>query len=309
MPQISQIFTDFKQPLVVLSKKIIATIFCKYLNVVDLCTNYKKSVLSIFFIVLCFSSFAENSDSCIVKLNKRYFKSYLKNTKDFFISPIKWNNNQWFTFIGFVGITEIIMSEDLNIQQYSQKIRSTRTDNIVKYGFEPFGSGIYSMPLMAAFISHGLISKNKRGLRVGLLGIEAYLLSGVFVNIPKYLFNRHRPYHDKPSDPYIFDGPFTGDYYRSFFSGHTTSVFAVATIVASEYDDKPLVPILCYSIATLSGYSRINDNKHWASDVFGGAVFGYVIGRLIYKNGCDKIKIIPSQTSKYSGVSIFYNLN
>lgn len=269
----------------------------------------KKYLLLILIFIFCNKIFAENPDSCIVKLNKKYLKSYLKNSKDFFISPIKWNNNQWFAFMGFVGVTLVIMNEDQDIQKFSQKIRSTQTDNIAKHGFEPFGSGVYSMPIMAAFISHSLLSKNKRGLRVGLLGIEAYLLSGAFVNIPKYLFNRHRPYHKNTPDQYVFEGPFAGDYYRSFFSGHTTSVFAVATIVASEYNDKPIIPVICYSIATVSGYSRINDNKHWASDVFAGAVFGYAIGKLIYNNGCNKIKILPAQTSRYSGVSIFYNLN
>ena len=272
--------------------------------------SFRLLIHSLFLIVVLSNNiFAEKADSVEFRMNKKYFKSYLTSTKDFFISPLKWKQNDWFKFIGFVGITEIMMSEDMNIKEFSQRTRSSTTDNIAKHGFEPFGSGVYSMPLMAAFITHGLISKNKRGLRVGMLGIEAYLLSGVFVNIPKYLFNRHRPYQKNTPDQYVFDGPFTGDYYKSFFSGHTTSVFAIATIVASEYQDKPIIPVLCYSIATIAGYSRINDNKHWASDVFGGAVFGYVIGKMIYKNGSQKMKIVPTQTSRYSGVSIFYNLN
>src|SRR6185369_1691468 len=72
--------------------------------------------------------------------------------------------------------------------------------------------------------------------------------------------------------------------YNSFPSGHTIAAFAAATVFAREYKDKPIVPIIAYSAATLIGLSRITENAHWISDVFAGAAIGYFTGRLIVHN-------------------------
>jgi len=38
---------------------------------------------------------------------------------------------------------------------------------------------------------------------------------------------------------------------------------------------------LAYGIATLTALSRVNDNAHWASDIFFGAVIGYFTAKAI----------------------------
>ena len=67
-------------------------------------------------------------------------------------------------------------------------------------------------------------------------------------------------------------------------SGHTTSIFTIATVVAYEYSDKLWVQILAYSIATMTALSRTYDNVHWSSDIFVGAAFGFAMGKLIVKS-------------------------
>jgi len=53
----------------------------------------------------------------------------------------------------------------------------------------------------------------------------------------------------------------------------------VATVFASVYKDKPWVGVLSYGIATGVALSRLNDDKHWASDVFIGAALGFAGGK------------------------------
>jgi membrane-associated phospholipid phosphatase len=48
-----------------------------------------------------------------------------------------------------------------------------------------------------------------------------------------------------------------------------------------QYRDKPAVPVISYSAATLVGISRLTEQKHWASDVFAGALIGYLCGRQV----------------------------
>ena len=111
----------------------------------------------------------------------------------------------------------------------------------------------------------------------------------------KMLSGRQRPYYYNPNqveaEP-TFHGPFykggrdvNGTKLNSSFpSGHTTVAFAAATVFALEYKDKPFVPILSYSLATLIGLSRITENKHWITDVFLGAVLGYYTGKQVVNN-------------------------
>ena len=51
-----------------------------------------------------------------------------------------------------------------------------------------------------------------------------------------------------------------------------------------EYRDKPLIPILSYSAASLIGLSRLTENKHWATDVLVGAMLGYLSGKQVVNN-------------------------
>lgn len=261
---------------------------------------------------------AQNSDTIHSKVsfNKHYLKSYLTDTRNLLISPSKWDNKDLIIFSTTCVALGGLFTQDAKIQEFSQTLRTPTLDSISKYGFEPWG-GIYSMSTMALFYLHGTIFKNERSKRVSMLGVKTFLLSGILVQIPKHLFNRNRPYHGDYPDPMVWKGPIPPDfeketlkhyYKKSFFSGHTTSIFSVATIVATEYRDKPVVPIICYSIAGLTGISRIYDNKHWATDVLGGAIFGFAIGKLIYNENNWKINIIPFKNNESQGLTMVYSL-
>ena len=63
---------------------------------------------------------------------------------------------------------------------------------------------------------------------------------------------------------------------KAFPSGHTTVAFAFASVVAAEHPWYLGVP--AYALASLTGYSRINDNAHWLHDVVFGATLGISYG-------------------------------
>ena len=66
---------------------------------------------------------------------------------------------------------------------------------------------------------------------------------------------------------------------RSFPSGHTATVFATATVVKEHFGWKAGIP--AYAVAAYVGASRIQDNKHYLSDVAFGATLGIVAGRTV----------------------------
>jgi membrane-associated phospholipid phosphatase len=95
----------------------------------------------------------------------------------------------------------------------------------------------------------------------------------------KQLTHRPRAGQLIPSDATKWYGPFHGHKYDAFPSGHTMRIFAVATVLAGLYDDHNWVGITAFSLAGYTAFSRLVSGEHWPSDVFAGALLGYVVGR------------------------------
>jgi membrane-associated phospholipid phosphatase len=63
--------------------------------------------------------------------------------------------------------------------------------------------------------------------------------------------------------------------YNSFPSGHTATAFMTATMLHKEYEGiSPWFSIGGYTLATLTGVSRVLNNRHWLTDVLAGAAIG-----------------------------------
>ena len=100
-----------------------------------------------------------------------------------------------------------------------------------------------------------------------ILGAESVLVNqGV-----KRLFKRGRPAFEG-SRPHRLRTPST----TSFPSGHASAAFCAAVILSGE---QPAWAPLWYGLAATVALSRPYVHIHHASDMVGGAVIGYVIGR------------------------------
>lgn len=99
----------------------------------------------------------------------------------------------------------------------------------------------------------------------GVNHTRALFISGGITQAMKLTIHQRRP---DQSDDYAFP------------SGHASSAFATATSLAYAYGFKAALP--AYAMATLTGLSRISDDKHWASNVVAGAFLGIIWGRATY---------------------------
>jgi hypothetical protein len=81
------------------------------------------------------------------------------------------------------------------------------------------------------------------------------------------------------------------------------NAFSIATVYAMEYKDKPWVPAIAYSAASLVGLSRIVQNKHWTTDVLVAATLGYLDGRQVVNNYHRYEKLKSQQTKKKGSLS------
>ena len=70
---------------------------------------------------------------------------------------------------------------------------------------------------------------------------------------------------------------------NSMPSGHTAQAFVSATLLDMEYrDTSPWISVAGYMCAVSTGFLRVANNHHWASDVFIGAGIGMASVKLVY---------------------------
>ena len=87
-----------------------------------------------------------------------------------------------------------------------------------------------------------------------------------------------------PSKTFIGRERPDGSEYVSFPSGHTATAFACAHLLHKEYGElSPWISVVGYSMATVTGVTRILNNRHWLSDVLFGAGIGILSTELSYK--------------------------
>lgn len=235
--------------------------------------------------------------------DKAYLVSYLEDTRDIAISPLNWQKKDWLTFAGITATGAFLYTQDEEIRDFFQKNRTDFGDDFSHYFADPLGKGIYIAGLTAGMYVYGELNDNQKAKMVSLEGAKAFVLTAGATYTFKLLFHRERPTALTP-DAYVWNGPSFSFDDLSFPSGHTSVAFAVATVYAEEYSNIKWVPITAYSLATVVGLSRINDDKHWASDVLFGAALGWSIGKLVANKNNWGVTIEPVQTARYTGVGL-----
>lgn len=104
--------------------------------------------------------------------------------------------------------------------------------------------------------------------------LAAFLVSALFAQILKNIFAMPRPrefFH--PGDYLYFIPDVTLNGHASFPSGHSTSVFALATMLAIFERNKNL-NVLYLLVGVAVGYSRIYLGQHFLTDVLMGSFLG-----------------------------------
>lgn len=112
--------------------------------------------------------------------------------------------------------------------------------------------------------------------------------AGVLTTGIKYAVGRYRPSQSDSNTR--FDLLRMDD--SSFPSGHTAVAFALASSLSRETADS-WSDVLLYSGAFLTAAARINDNRHWLSDVVGGAAIGYFAGYMATREHRLPVAAVP----------------
>lgn len=181
---------------------------------------------------------------------------------------------QWWHGAVVLGGLSALMLLDEPAQQFAQDNRSGRS-NSAAGTFRHFGQPEVYGPVTLGLLGTGLISGNAEFTRSGARLATTLALVGAATGLGKLALGRPRPSESLDADGYI---PFSGQ--EAMPSGHTAVAFAMATALGDDID-RTWARVGLYTIATGVAWSRVNDNRHWMSDVAAGAVLGVVSARVV----------------------------
>jgi hypothetical protein len=250
-------------------------------------------------------------------LERRFLTNILRDQRAIWTSPfhIERGDAKWLVPFG-LSTAALLATDHRSASELAENGDNQNRLKISRY-ISRGGSFYTTGGITAAFYLIGRASGNARARETGLLGAESLIDSSIVAQALKFTTQRPRPRQDDASGEF-FDGG------NAFPSGHATSAWSVATVVAYEYGQhRPLVRFGAYGLATAVSLSRYTGRNHFLSDVFVGSAIGYGIGRYVYrthhdpsldsdvgetKNTGAHSKLIPLTSPLFSRASRSYGL-
>jgi len=253
---------------------------------------YRHFIPLVFFITCVFSLSAQEKKKEITapetakerQLEKKQeaklysIRQFAHETSLFVKQPTKWAGRDWLK----VGI---ITSATIAVMPFDESItNSTQGRQRYYYSVPVEGGRIYGEwysigGVAGMFALYGLIAHDTAAKKIAIELLQAGLYSEIVTTVLKIAFGRERPVSTQHAFTYH---PFTVfDYnFQSMPSGHTTSAFALSTIM-SRHAHSTALKILAYIPAGFTMFSRIYQHKHWLSDEILAAAIGYFAGNWV----------------------------
>jgi membrane-associated phospholipid phosphatase len=223
-------------------------------------------------------------------LEKRFFKNILHDQRAIWTSPFRLGRGdaKWAVPLGLS--TAALLATDQETDEFGRGRRRISLSRDVSLAGSTYGTA----GVAAAFYLAGRATGNARARETGLLGGEALIDGGIVFSVLKNVSQRQRPDHDEGQGEFFEGG-------HSFPSGHATSAWALATVIANEYRDRRAVQIGAYGLATAVSVSRFTGRNHFLGDVLVGSAIGYGIGRYVYRTHHDPALDSPDgQTTRHT---------
>jgi membrane-associated phospholipid phosphatase len=182
---------------------------------------------------------------------------------------------RWYEAGGALAGVLALMLVDEPVQRFAQRSRSAASNDIAAVVRHVGQPEVYvTVPL--ALIGVGLIADKPEITKAGGRAAASLALAAAVELSLKVVIGRARP--DSGLGSSHFDSfSFTA---RSMPSGHSALSFALATSLAGEVRSHWARAGL-YGLATATALSRVNDDRHWLSDIVAGSVIGFTSAKLV----------------------------
>ena len=245
-------------------------------------------------------------------ISKDYLLSYPQNAWRIISAPVNFDRNDWLVASGVAAATGLLMLADREINDtWRDDIHSGTLDDVLD-AIEHFGHSQTVLIAAGAGYVLGELVGTERDKEAALLVAQSFALSAGLTQGLKFAFRRERP-DDSRDDQYSFFSSDASKTNSAFPSGHATNAFSMAAVLTNVYDPvAPWLGYVLYPIATMASLARVNNERHWASDVFFGGALGYFIGRMVVRYSpfrCDEsVSLMPVSDGGYTGLRLVHKL-
>ncbi len=195
--------------------------------------------------------------------------SIFKGVGHSYTRPLHWQGNQWAQFGAVVGGTALVYLTDDDTSRFIRNNREGVPQVIRDYG-EFYGNPSNNYIATSGVYAVGLITKNEKLRRTGVLLISSATSAGLLQQVLKSVVGRARPVAELGKD--TFDPFNSSRNFHSFPSGHALLAFTNAYAIGKQFKN-PWVKAGIYTVGAIPGISRIWDGQHWLSDM----VFAFAI--------------------------------
>ncbi len=224
-------------------------------------------------------------------LMRKFVVNVLMDQKDIWTSPFHMNRHDAIPWILVGAGTAALIATD---HRSSRALPNTVDQVSISKDISNVGAVYTVLPITIGMYIGGAIAHNAKARETGVLAGEAIVDTLIDVGILKAVTQRPRPYEKNGNGSF-----FTGG--SSFPSGHAAESWALASVIAHEYNSNIIYPITAYGLASLVTLSRLSGQQHFASDIFVGSAIGWFTGRYVFKTHVDhSIHLRPG--SKLSGL-------
>jgi membrane-associated phospholipid phosphatase len=145
----------------------------------------------------------------------------------------------------------------------------------------------------AGLLGVGLGAHHPALARTGRDALVAMGVAGLLTTAAKIAVGRARPDANLGT---AYFAPFRSPTHdNSFPSGHTSQAFALAAVIAA-HTRQPVLRFTVYGAAAVVGIARVAADRHFASDVVGGAILGTLVGRGVvhhFAAGASRVGLAP----------------
>jgi hypothetical protein len=205
-------------------------------------------------------------------LEREFFKNILSDQKAIWTAPfhLERSDAKWVVPAG-IGFMALVTTDRITGDEIFEADRQVKASQGISYAGSIYGLGA----VVGTFYLIGRKKNDYRARETGVLSAEAMINSLIVEGVLKGVTQRARPADGRERSEF-FDGG------SSFPSGHSTQAWAVATVIAHEYKDRPAVQIAAYGIASAVSVARFTGHKHYLSDVLAGSALGFGIGKFVY---------------------------
>ena len=189
----------------------------------------------------------------------------------------------WFGAAGSVCFVGHIRNE----QDLTTRAASSQSLQTFFNAGQPLGGTLVQLGGALATYAVGRITDNRAVAHLGSDLIRTQVLTRVVTQGIKLTVRRARP---------------DGENF-SFPSGHASGTFATATVLQRHLGWKAGVP--AYAFATYVAASRLQENRHYLSDVMFGATIGILAGRTVTVGlGSSRFAVAPFAANGGVGVAL-----